>query len=583
MTTTKAASRNIFSWKTVLRYGGIAGVCLLYICLVGMVEAFDKIDIIFQVLTMGWTLLIMINLITGYVIARKFAGHNLGRVLLSSLVVGLVGSAIITLFVLSIEPLDLRNVFVNASPGLIKVLTFNQKPMAVGLLMMTGMFTFSSLMGAVIYRLSPLPRQMIIAGLTGVLVMGLLEELLSVNIFSRSKAIKQIAGFIFAKEGLSVIGAIIVFALFAGLNGLWVSQGSNYKKRVKALPPNQQRVGRWGLILIFFVLLFTLPQYTGSYITQIAVLVGLYVLMGMGLNIDVGFAGLLDLGFVGFFAIGAYTVALLTSTSDLGLGYVVTGENSSLVSFWVAVPIAIGVSAFAGMFLGIPVLRMRGDYLAIVTLGFAEIIRILVLSDFLRPYLGGAQGILNIPNPTLGPITIKDPGQFYYLIVIGCIAVSYIAWRLINARLGRNWMAMREDEDVAEAMGINLTATKLLAFSIGACFAGLSGAIFAAQLGSVFPHSFNLQVSIQVLSLIIVGGMGSIPGVVVGALVLVGLPELLREFSEYRLLIYGMLLIVMMLVKPEGLWPSEARRRELHAAEPTDGPEAVSQPASVSV
>ncbi len=149
-----------------------------------------------------------------------------------------------------------------------------------------------------------------------------------------------------------------------------------------------------------------------------------------------------------------------------------------------------------------------------------------------------------------------DLAEFYYLIVAGCLLAAFVSWRLRDARLGRQWMAMREDEDVAEAVGIKLVNTKLLAFAIGAAFSGLSGAIFATRLSSIFPHSFNLLVSINVLCLIIVGGMGSLPGVVVGALVLVGMPELLREFAEYRLMIYGALLIVMMLVRPEGLWPS---------------------------
>jgi branched-chain amino acid transport system permease protein len=234
--------------------------------------------------------------------------------------------------------------------------------------------------------------------------------------------------------------------------------------------------------------------------------------------------------------------------------------------------VAVIVAAMAGVFLGIPVLRMRGDYLAIVTLGLAEIIRILVLSDFLRPYLGGAQGILNIPKPVIGGIdfTVKDPGHFYYLIVIGCAIIAFIAWRLQFARIGRNWMALREDEDVAEAMGINLIISKLLAFGIGAAFAGLAGAIFAAQVGSIFPHSFQLLISVNVVSLVIIGGVGSIPGVILGALVLVGLPELLREFAEFRLLIYGALLVAMMLVKPEGLWPSEVTKRELSDADELD-------------
>jgi len=215
-------------------------------------------------------------------------------------------------------------------------------------------------------------------------------------------------------------------------------------------------------------------------------------------------------------------------------------------------------------------MRMRGDYLAIVTLGFGEIIRILALSDLLKPFIGGAQGVLEINKPAIFGLTLVQPSQFYYIVLAGCLLAAFVSWRLSESRLGRQWMALREDEDVAEAMGINLVNTKLLAFGIGAAFSGLSGAIFASKLTSIFPHSFGLLVSINVLCLIIVGGMGNLPGVVVGALVLVGLPELLREFAEYRLLAYGALLIVMMLAKPEGLWPSAVRERELHAHEEID-------------
>jgi branched-chain amino acid transport system permease protein len=207
---------------------------------------------------------------------------------------------------------------------------------------------------------------------------------------------------------------------------------------------------------------------------------------------------------------------------------------------------------------------MRGDYLAIATLGFGEIIRILVLSDFLRPWLGGAQGVGKIPKAFIGSIEFGTPQSIYYLILAGCFLVAFISWRLRDSRLGRAWMAVREDEDVAQAMGINLVATKLLAFATGAAFSALSGAIFASKLSSVYPHSFNVMISINVVCIIIVGGMGSIPGVIVGSIALVGLPELLREFAEYRLLVYGAALVIMMLVKPEGLWPEAVRRRELH-------------------
>ncbi len=465
-----------------------------------------------------------------------------------------------------------------------------------GLLMLVGLVTVTSVVGGAVDLLPALIRKMTFAGLIGVLTVGMLAELLDI-ILSRG-ATKAIADYIFDKKGLSTAGAVIVFILFAVIAWLWITQKQTVQKKKQALPNKQQRWLSWIVIAVSIIFILVLPQAVGPYISQILVLVGLYTLMGLGLNIEIGLAGLLDLGFVGFFAIGAYTVAILTSTAELGLSSVLAGQPvaESYTSFWVAIPIAVAVAGLAGVFLGIPVLRMRGDYLAIVTLGFAEIIRILVLSNFLQPLLGGAQGILNIPKPAiLGTIAaiiptlpgylqtvaymfatedglIKDPAHFFYLILIGCVIVAFIAWRLQNARVGRNWMAMREDEDVAEAMGINLIFSKLLAFGIGAAFAGLSGAIFAAQVGSVFPHSFGLIVSINVVSLVIIGGSGSIPGVIVGSLVLVGMPELLREFSEFRLLIYGALLVVMMLVKPEGLWPSEVRKREFHADEdePTD-------------
>jgi branched-chain amino acid transport system permease protein len=232
-------------------------------------------------------------------------------------------------------------------------------------------------------------------------------------------------------------------------------------------------------------------------------------------------------------------------------------------------PVSIAAAATAGILLGVPVLRMRGDYLAIVTLGFGEIIRVLVASDLLKSIIGGAQGIIKIGTPAIFGLDLfqglRAQQHYYYLILAGVVLAIFISSRLRDARLGRQWMALREDEDVAEAMGINLVKTKLLAFSFGAAFGGLAGGIFAARLNSIFPNSFALLISINVLCLIIVGGIGSIPGVILGALVLVGLPELLTEFNEYRLLIYGAVLVATMLLRPEGLWPSPIRKRELHA------------------
>ncbi|MBI2247367.1 MAG: leucine/isoleucine/valine transporter permease subunit, partial [Armatimonadetes bacterium] len=306
------------------------------------------------------------------------------------------------------------------------------------------------------------------------------------------------------------------------------------------------------------LVLLLVPLGAGPFLSQVLVLVGIFALLGLGLNVVVGFAGLLDLGYVAFFAIGAYAMGLLTSTGQYGIAQ---------LSFWAAIPVTMVASLIAGVMLGIPVLRIRGDYLAIVTLGFGEIIRLLVLSDALRPWLGGSQGVLSIPKPMIGAFEFGGPEQLYYIALAGCLIVIFVATRLRDSRLGRAWMAVREDEDVAEAMGINLVNAKLLAFAIGAAFGGLSGAIFAVMLGSIFPHSFQLLISINVLALIIVGGMASIPGVVVGSLFLVGLPELFREFAEYRFLVYGAALVLMMQLRPEGLLPAAVIARELHAAE----------------
>jgi len=266
---------------------------------------------------------------------------------------------------------------------------------------------------------------------------------------------------------------------------------------------------------------------------------------------------------VAFYAIGAYTIGVLTNLSgELAWSFGWT--------FWQALPVAIFLAVFAGVLLGVPVLNMRGDYLAIVTLGFGEIIRILALSDWLKPYIGGSQGITRIPPAeiSLGPIHVvfNNPQTLYYLILVGILVALFIATRLRDSRLGRSWKALREDEDVAQAMGINLVVTKLLAFATGAALAGVSGSILASKLGSIYPHSFNLLISINVLAVVIVGGLGSIPGVFVGAFILVGMPELLREFAEYRLWIYGALLVVMMQTRPEGFWPESTRKRELHEA-----------------
>ncbi|NNL77090.1 MAG: hypothetical protein HKO68_12215 [Desulfobacterales bacterium] len=366
-----------------------------------------------------------------------------------------------------------------------------------------------------------------------------------------------ISDWLYTQNGLTISGAIAIAVIIGIFYFIWAKKGESVKTGYTQLAGGTQRNIKIGSFFLLAIFLIILPHFLGLFLSEVLTIVGLYILLGLGLNIVVGFAGLLDLGYVAFFAIGAYTTAILTSPE---LGFF-------SLTFWQALPFAIFFGILSGVLLGIPVLKMRGDYLAIATLGFGEIIRILVLSDFLRPWLGGAQGAGNIPNPVIGSFQMVEPQHIYYLILAGCGLVVFMSLRLRDSRLGRAWMAMREDEDVAQAMGINLVATKLLAFATGAGFSALSGAIFVSKIGSVYPHSFNVMISINVICLIIVGGIGSIPGVIVGAAALVGLPELLREFAEYRFLVYGAALVAMMLLRPEGLWPEARHKLELHGEE----------------
>ncbi len=329
------------------------------------------------------------------------------------------------------------------------------------------------------------------------------------------------------------------------VNSAWV-------RKIRSHPLFMPAVYALGLVILYII-----PQEAGKYWNYTLGTVGIYVLLGLGLNVVVGFAGLLDLGYVAFFAIGAYTVALLTAPNPHHLMW----------SFWVALPIGIVLAAAAGILLGIPVLRMRGDYLAIVTLGFGEIIRILATSDLLTPFSGGPKGVSAIGGPTLFGKPFSSDKDFVYLIMIGILLTIFVTTQLRSSRVGRAWEAMREDETVARAMGINTLTHKLMAFAIGAAFAGLGGVLFASRNQFTGPEDHNLMVSINVLSVVIVGGMGSIPGVIAGAFALKGLPEVLREVQDYRVLFFGALLVIMMIWRPEGLWPSSRRSMELGKAD----------------
>ena len=292
------------------------------------------------------------------------------------------------------------------------------------------------------------------------------------------------------------------------------------------------------------LLLYFLPTQWGSYWNYIMGTVGIYILLGLGLNIIVGLSGQLVLGYVAFFAIGAYAFGLVTAPEPHAIG----------MNFWLAILFAIFAAAMTGVLLGLPILSLRGDYLAIVTLGFGEIIRILIKSDMLTDFTNGPSGLSDLTQPKwLG--NVFNDVNFFHLIVIFVIIAAFIANRLQYSRTGRAWEAISADQTVAQATGINTYKYKLLALALGAAFAGLGGALFASRNQFTGPEDHILMVSINVLCLVIVGGMGSIPGVVVGAFVLKGVPELLRDLESYRMLAFGALLVVMMVIRPEGLWP----------------------------
>jgi branched-chain amino acid transport system permease protein len=452
---------------------------------------------------------------------------------------------------------ELRSVFVALNRPLLVMLTFGQQPAWLGAVYLVALGAALGAAGALFPLLGERIRRPLAGGLIATGLAGMLQELIR-PILANSALTKPLHDLLYSWNGLTLRGAVIVSLAVAAAVSLWDLNRGRIAAVTDGLEPATRRQLRLGLLGAGALLLALFPMFAGNFIGQVLLVVGLFTLMGMGLNLEVGLAGLLDLGFVAFYAVGAYTTALLMADSPYALAH---------LSFWQAMPIAVLVSTVVGVIFGIPVLKIRGDYLAVATLALGEIVRVIVLSDAAAPLLAGANGILQIPRPEIGGFVFGTPVSLFYLTLAASLAAAYVAWRLGESRLGRAWMAIRDDEDVAEALGINLIQVKLLAYGLGAAFAGLAGSIFAVMLGSIYPHSFQLIISINILALIIVGGLASLPGVAVGALVLIGLPEMLREFGEFRYLFYGLAIIAVMRLKPEGLWPSAARLRELEIEE----------------
>ena len=289
------------------------------------------------------------------------------------------------------------------------------------------------------------------------------------------------------------------------------------------------------VVLIIFVVL--LPLVANNYIEEVATNTLFYIVLALGLNIVVGYAGLVDLGYAAFFAVGAYTTGILMKFG---------------MNFWLTIPVAVLFSVIAGIIIGGPTLRLRSDYLAIVTLGFGEITRITARN---LKITGGASGLVGIQRPSIFGHILNQITDFYYLFFCLVILAIIIAIRLQNSRLGRAWQYIREDEDAAEAMGIDPVKTKLYAYMIGAAFGGVAGAFFAVKMTAISPETFAFTQSAMILLAVILGGMGKIPGAILGAVFLVLFPEIFRGIGQMRMLLFGILLVIIMVFRPQGLWP----------------------------
>ncbi|WP_417913222.1 ABC transporter permease subunit [Candidatus Electronema sp. TJ] len=348
----------------------------------------------------------------------------------------------------------------------------------------------------------------------------------------------------------------VALATFSGSLLAQTAAALKARKKLRAAAPAKDRpqlfdktAVRLPALSVLLLLAAAFPWLVSSYQVSIMITALLYVMLGLGLNIVVGMAGLLDLGYVAFYAVGAYSYALLNLHFGIG--------------FWTALPIGGFLAAIFGIFLGFPVLRLRGDYLAIVTLGFGEIIR-LVLENWTE-FSQGPSGISGIPRPGFFgmELSLQQSVIYLYYLMLGMVVFTILATnRLQHSRIGRAWAALREDEIACRAMGIDKTKIKLAAFAFGAFWAGMAGVLFAAKTTFVNPASFTFMESAIILCIVVLGGMGSIPGVIIAALTLILLPEYLRTLADYRMLAFGAALVLMMRFRPGGLFPAARMRRQ---------------------
>ena len=560
------------SW---FRAGAIGSIVLVFLALVGLIGRFVELNLVGEPLTFARLVLFGVPFVVGFAVTRPRieAGEVRSLDREDALRAGAIAGAVagaglgIVVVVAGVVGVDrIRAVFLNVTNDLVEFLSFGQAP-AIGAVILTVASAVAGLLGASIRVTPPTIRRPITTAVSAILVMGFLQRIVPI-------ALDQLdleRDWLYSKTigGLTWVGALAVGAVAAAASIMKARRGAQIRAWVEGSSDDEEGVPpvRWVLFAAIAGLVLVLPWLVGSVISNVLGSVLIYVLLGLGLNIVVGYAGLLDLGYVFFFAVGAYASALLTGAALNTF----TGSGPPVVSadlnFYVAIPIVLVIAAATGLLIGAPVLRLRGDYLALVTLGLGEMVTVLVKSPWFAPLVGGPNGMRGFPDAAVAGFGFREPQHFYYLALGFVLLALFVSRRLSNSRIGRAWTAMREDEQTADAMGVNVTRYKLLAFAMGGAIGSLGGAMFGVQIGSLTPSTFEVQVSILVLGLVILGGMGSLPGVVTGALVLVGLPGLLREFEEYRGLAYGAALVAVMILRPQGLVPNVRRTRELQEEE----------------
>jgi branched-chain amino acid transport system permease protein len=561
--------------RSAVNGGLIGGAVAIYMALVGLYTKFADLALVGRQITLGRILLFAPALIAAYAVTRPrvVTGERRAVPMRGGVVAGaLVGVLTGAVFAVAVWFADwfgvdrIHEVFISITQPLLDFLTFD-KGVPAGLVLLVVVGVVGGLIGGFARTAPSTARRPAAVGVLAVVTLGLLQRIVPIVLIQLGIE----ADWLYSPVtgGLTWLGGLLVFVVAAGATVAWSRRGHAARERVGTIV-REQTGARLAALVVVLVLLALIPLLVGNVISEVLGQVMIYILLGLGLNIVVGYAGLLDLGYVAFFAFGAYATGILTGAMLNTTTGAAEPALSFNMSFYTAVWIVALLAAGVGLLIGAPVLRLRGDYLAIVTLGLGEIVSVITASKWAQPLIGGPQGMRGVTKAEIFGLNPQDnPQHFYYLAFAFVLLALFVSWRLSTSRVGRAWNAMREDEQVAEAMGVSTIKFKLLAFAMGGAIGSLGGALFAVSIGSLTPASFEFTVSITALAVVILGGLGSLPGVIVGALVLIGLPGLLREFEEYRSLIYGGSIVAIMLLRPQGLIPNVRRSRELEEEERT--------------